>query len=786
MAFPTGWTRRCAITIPAAQVGSGGVTSFTVLLTEANLPAGIFTDARSDGGDIRFSTDNAGASRLAVDIITFNPGTGKALIRVGTVSLSSVSSNRLYLWYGAASETLPAAGDTYGQYAAYDSSKWLRYWPMQDASGNPVDRTSNAATLTLANVTYGAAGKFGNAIQFATTGSQASTPLNLSARSQVTTEAWLYQASYTNNDALAWEFTPNTNTNSGGFFCDPNSSAPYSGEFSATVRTGVGGYNSASYTRPATGWNLIELNVDLAEPSQEVYLAFNGTLQTPIQRLHTTNNTGNLPSSTLYLMNRGNSTLRNSGRLQDYKILTARTAAERATEYNQTNDPASFASAGAPHAIGTGGIEVVDDTAAYASNGNNVTTDAIDTTGANLLIIGLATYAGSVTTVSDSKGNTWTALTQYGTSDSTVRLYYAENPTVGTGHTFSADEGAKYPAISVLAVKGAATSSVADQQNGGTVVISTTVQPGSVTPTEDNELVVTITCGYSGAPSAIDGGFALSSSVDYHSGQSMAGGLAYLIQGAAAATNPTWTWDASSVIIASIATFRAESTGVSVTADFISVIESLISVQAGAVVNIGNTAMLSADRIVAYESASALNINDVAALESIVNLNKDSIFNIENIQTNELDYVLPFSNVTTVKSTQAALIESVVNVFKDSPINVEVLVNIAKHGILTTEFVNGVLLNGEMPLESRAGILSDYVAIYEYIVNVAHADRQFAFEVLYRLQKDNIIPFSLDGILFTIGDDNTIVVQAIDRTVIVNTLNRTIIINTPNRTITVE
>ena len=72
-----------------------------------------------------------------------------------------------------------------------------------------------------------------------------------------------------------------------------------------------------------------------------------------------------------------------------------------------------------------------------SSTGNNATTSAIDTTGATLLVALIVTDTGGGT-MSDSKGNTWTALTAHsGGTTVTGQLFYVSNPTVGSGHTFT-------------------------------------------------------------------------------------------------------------------------------------------------------------------------------------------------------------------------------------------------------------------------------------------------------------------------------------------------------------
>ena len=119
-------------------------------------------------------------------------------------------------------------------------------------------------------------------------------------------------------------------------------------------------------------------------------------------------------------------------------------------------------------------FSLVANTAKGTADTVSVTTDAIDTTGADLIVINTATFITSDrgVAVTDSKGNTWTPLTQYDGSDSTTRLYYSLNPTVGTGHTFTATStgtvAVVYPSIQVSAWSGAHDTASYDVENGAT------------------------------------------------------------------------------------------------------------------------------------------------------------------------------------------------------------------------------------------------------------------------------------------------------------------------------
>lgn len=182
-------------------------------------------------------------------------------------------------------------------------------------------------------------------------------------------------------------------------------------------------------------------------------------------------------------------------------------------------------------------IALVANTAAGSGDTNSVTTSSIDTTGATLLIVGSVSGNSVSGSISDSKGNTWTPLTEYG-STGRSRLFYCVNPSVGSGHTFTNTATAGNPSIFVLALSGTATSSPFDVENGVSAdTTGLTYQPGSVTPSQNNEVVVTLVGGRNSNPNTIDSGFTITDQVT----TAARGSLAYLVQTTASAVNPTWT-----------------------------------------------------------------------------------------------------------------------------------------------------------------------------------------------------------------------------------------------------
>ncbi len=193
---------------------------------------------------------------------------------------------------------------------------------------------------------------------------------------------------------------------------------------------------------------------------------------------------------------------------------------------------------------------------------NSVTTSAIDTTGANLLVASAAWNAGAVDpgVITDSKGNTWTSLAEHGSGTGERNaLYYCFGGTVGSGHTFTYSGAFQFPSMQVQAWSGMA-SSPFDVQNGNDVTAATSITIGSVTPSQANSVLIT-GIALDGEATAgnitINGGFTKSDTNAYSIGNFIGGAMAYKILTSSAATNPVWTTVTSNPSIAGgIAAFK--------------------------------------------------------------------------------------------------------------------------------------------------------------------------------------------------------------------------------------
>jgi len=173
MAFPNGWGRKCELKIQASKVLEN-LTNFPVFLTKDTLPSEMFDSdgsypALAEGGDIRFSSDAAGATRLACEVVRFeidpNPANGIAEIWVNVPSVSSSVDTSIWIWYNKVGEDQPGVSETYGREATWNSS-YLGVWHL-DETGVRYDSTGrNHFNWVLGNIPSQVEGKVGRAANF--------------------------------------------------------------------------------------------------------------------------------------------------------------------------------------------------------------------------------------------------------------------------------------------------------------------------------------------------------------------------------------------------------------------------------------------------------------------------------------------------------------------------------------------------------------------------------------------------------------------------------------------
>ena len=183
------------------------------------------------------------------------------------------------------------------------------------------------------------------------------------------------------------------------------------------------------------------------------------------------------------------------------------------------------------------------------------TSGNLDTTTANLLLVVVATFSTGPT-VSDSKSNTWNALTAQSGSGN-LQAFWSAPISVGSGHNFTTN--GTFSSIWIGAYSGAHASPF-DVENGSVG----SNQPGSVTPANASSLLV---CA-SDPNNDVSPGPTINLSFVKQDFVAAIGGVQYglcvadLILDAATPTNPTWTPESSSTSEAVIAVFRGQAGGV--------------------------------------------------------------------------------------------------------------------------------------------------------------------------------------------------------------------------------
>jgi hypothetical protein len=223
------------------------------------------------------------------------------------------------------------------------------------------------------------------------------------------------------------------------------------------------------------------------------------------------------------------------------------------------------AKVGRAAAAGGGGWTLISSVEGLSVGGNTITTSAINTTGADLIVIVALWYdlPMDASGFSDNQTNSYfLSSTSSPVVGSRCAIAYVYAPAVSSSHTFTFNATGGAPTIFVMAFSGAL-ADVIDQQNvSGHSGSGTTSPPqvtGSITPSVNNSLIIT------GIATVADSGghtvaspFILSNQANGVSGNSMAGGAAYYIQPTAGAITASWSWSDTAGVATIIASFKPE------------------------------------------------------------------------------------------------------------------------------------------------------------------------------------------------------------------------------------
>lgn len=203
-----------------------------------------------------------------------------------------------------------------------------------------------------------------------------------------------------------------------------------------------------------------------------------------------------------------------------------------------------------------------------AKNATSSATSAvtIDSSGANLILVGTACAGGTTPTLSDVVGgnsNTYNGLTKQDSVASfgvSSRIFWCVPSFTGATHVITWAGVGTAPALCVAWYSGA-TASPFDVENGAQTAGATTLATGSVTPSADNYLVFSAWGNGGTATNPTNTTLTQLQFQVTQGGVNYGCAIAHQIQTTATAVNETWNWTNSAGIAETIAVFKAAAGG---------------------------------------------------------------------------------------------------------------------------------------------------------------------------------------------------------------------------------
>lgn len=186
MAFPTDWSLLQTTTVDISSLALGGtLANYTVILRGEQFVASTYSSTDNGGGDLRFSSDEAGSTQIPCHIVKYDTSGSAADVRVRVPGLATATTD-IYVWGDNSGTTQPTRTDTYGQNNAYHAN----YELVLPLEGTSLDATNEENNGTDTAITYGTAnGKIEQGALF-TPGSSSKIQLANDASLQPSTNDW--------------------------------------------------------------------------------------------------------------------------------------------------------------------------------------------------------------------------------------------------------------------------------------------------------------------------------------------------------------------------------------------------------------------------------------------------------------------------------------------------------------------------------------------------------------------------------------------------------------------
>lgn len=197
---------------------------------------------------------------------------------------------------------------------------------------------------------------------------------------------------------------------------------------------------------------------------------------------------------------------------------------------------------------GGGAITVIDHNIMSPNAGGPATAAVtLNCTGANFAVIAISIWnGGSENAPTDSSLNPWTLLGTWLSIDASngdlLGVYYSVNPTVTSSQTFQTTD--YIPTLAAACFSNVATSTPLDKTAQAKLDTGsdTAIQPGSITPTANGELIISaFSFAHASSSTTVNSSLTRLNTLNALYATTPGLSLAYYVQPTAAAINPTWT-----------------------------------------------------------------------------------------------------------------------------------------------------------------------------------------------------------------------------------------------------
>jgi RHS repeat-associated protein len=332
--WPNGYSYRRTVTIDHTKVPNTDQTNFPVLFsgtypdfaTTSN--GGAVTS--SNGYDIIFTSDAAGATALPYERESYSATTGAFIFWVQIPSLSHTTDPVVYLFYGNSSITT----DQSNKNGVWDTN-YKGVWHFSNGSTlSGLDSTADGFALTNTNSVGATSGKIDGAASFNGSNNYLyNSSLSIPQGSSITISFWKYLTSGMVQNSAAFTI---------GNSSDPNRISAHAPWSDSVLYWDYGTYNgggrvSTSYSSYLGSWTYVSLEYDASSTLHSIYL--NGALAV-------SNASSNTPQATetgIYIGYWPYYGLYDHANVDEFRVSTlARSADWVAAEYNNQSSPATF------------------------------------------------------------------------------------------------------------------------------------------------------------------------------------------------------------------------------------------------------------------------------------------------------------------------------------------------------------------------------------------------------------------------------------------------------------